>query len=55
MLVVGLRELQILRKAKRNSVTRLAVADQQQPSLRRFFNVLMNSLETTDELQPEIM
>jgi hypothetical protein len=55
MLVVELHELQILRKAKRSSVTRLAVADQQQPSLICFFNVLMNSFETTEELQPEIM
>ena len=55
MLVVGILEWQILRKTKRSSVTSLTVADQQQPTLRRYFNVPMNSFETTDGLQTEIM
>jgi hypothetical protein len=42
LLVVGLPELRVLRKAKRSSVTRLALAGQQQQSLRRCCNVLMN-------------
>ena len=53
-LLVGPHELQFLRKAKRNSLTRVTLAGQQQQTLlRRFLNVLMNSFETTDRLQPE--
>jgi len=52
-LLVGLHELQFLRKAKQNS-TRVALAGQQQQTfLRRFLNVLMNSFPTSDRLQPE--
>jgi hypothetical protein len=36
--VVGLHELRVLREAKRSSVTRLALAGQQQQSLRRCCN-----------------
>jgi hypothetical protein len=53
-LPVGLHELQFLRKAERNSLTRVALAGQRQQTLfRRFLNVLMKSFETTDRLQPE--
>jgi hypothetical protein len=43
LLVVVLHELQVLRKTKRSSVTRVAHACQQQLSLRRCCNLLMNS------------
>src|SRR3981081_3951695 len=46
-------ELRVLIQVKRNSVTRLALVGQQQQSLRRCFNVLMNSSEKTDGLQPD--
>lgn len=53
-LLVGLHELQFLRKAKPNSFTRVALSGQQQQKLLwRFLNVLKNSFETTDRLQPE--
>jgi hypothetical protein len=42
LLVIRLRELRVLRKAKRSSVTRLALAGQQQQSLWRCCNMLMN-------------
>jgi hypothetical protein len=51
--VTGLHKLQVLRKAKRSSVTRLALVGQQQQSLRHCCNVLMNQSERTDGLQPE--
>jgi hypothetical protein len=43
MLVVVLHEFKVLRRAKRTLVTRVAHAGQQQQSLRRCFDVLMNS------------
>jgi hypothetical protein len=50
-LPVGIHELQRLRKAERNSLTRVALAGQQQQTLfRRFLNVLMKSFKTTDRL-----
>jgi hypothetical protein len=42
LLVVELHELRVLKRAKRSSVTRLALAGQQQQSLRRCCNVLKN-------------
>jgi hypothetical protein len=53
LLVVELHELRVLRKAKRSSVTRLALVGQQQLSLWHYCNVLMKSFERTDGLQPE--
>jgi hypothetical protein len=41
-LIAGLHGLRVLRKAKRSSGTRLALADQQKQSLRRCSNLLMN-------------
>jgi hypothetical protein len=53
-LLVGLHELQFLRKAKRNSLTHVALAGQQQQQLLgRFLDVLTYSFETTETLQPE--
>jgi hypothetical protein len=51
--VLVLHELQVLRKAKRNSKTCVARVGQQQHSLRRRCTVLINSIETADRLQPE--
>jgi len=45
LLVNGLHELQVLRKAR-------VIASQQQQSLRCCFNVLKNSFKMTDRLQP---
>jgi hypothetical protein len=42
LLVIGPHELRVLRKAKRNSMTCLALTGQQQQSLRRCCNMLMN-------------
>jgi hypothetical protein len=53
LLVIGLHELRLLRKAKWSSVTNHALAGQQQQSLRRCCNVLMNWSERTDGLQPK--
>jgi hypothetical protein len=50
LLVVRLHELRVLRHAKQSSVTRVALAGQQQ-SLICCFNMLINSSETTDGLQ----
>jgi hypothetical protein len=52
-LLVGIHKLRVLRKAKWSSVTFLALAGQQQQSLRRCCNVLTNRSERTDGLQPE--
>jgi hypothetical protein len=46
--VVGLHELRVLRKAKRSSVTRLALAGQQQQSLRHYCNVVNEELIRKD-------
>jgi hypothetical protein len=50
LLVLGPHEFQVLRKDRRSSVTRVALVGQQQHSLRRCFNELMNSFETTGGL-----
>jgi hypothetical protein len=39
--------------SKTGQVTRVALASQQQQYLRGYFNMLMNSFETTNGLQPE--
>jgi hypothetical protein len=53
LLVTGLHTLQVLRKAKQSSVTCITLAGHQQQSLICCFNILMNSFEMTDALQPE--
>jgi hypothetical protein len=53
LLVIGLHELLVLRKAKWSSVMRVTLAAQQQQLLRCCFSVLMNSFKMTDGLQPE--
>jgi hypothetical protein len=48
LLVIVLHELQVLKKAEQSSVLHIALASQQQESLRHCFNMLMNSSEKTD-------
>jgi len=54
LLVAGLHEWPVLGEVKwRSLLTWVALASQQQQSLRCCFNMLMNLFETTNGLQPE--
>ena len=52
-LLVGGLQIAGSEKGQSEAVTRVALAGQQQLSLRCCFNVLMNSYEITNRLQPE--
>jgi hypothetical protein len=53
LLVFGLHQLQVPRKARWTSVMPITLVCHQQLSLRRCFSVLMNAFEMTDRLQSE--
>jgi len=55
MCFIGLHDLHVLRKAKKSLVTHITLASQQHQSLWCHFEVLINSLRTTKELQPECL
>jgi hypothetical protein len=55
LLIVRLHDLQVLREARRSSATRVALAGQRQQSIRRCFNVLLNSFATANGFPPETL